>query len=265
MTALPTPRHPLLDPLWRATIKDVPYARAFVDLAGGGFENDHIALRTLARDGEGSGIAVFRGVFERLGWQVREHYVFADVHLRALYLAQPGLPRVFISELDVTALPAEAQRVLRAAPRDPPPPPLSMFTVAEFAALAAWFRAPPPPDRAAVDVVARHSQYGAWLLCFGRRVNHFTAVVDDVAAWQARMTAAGIPMKKDIEGDVIPAGGRGLRQTATAANDVDVVFADGTRAPRPYAYFEIAERKGGFDGFLAQQARQLFDQTQLPR
>jgi hypothetical protein len=98
-------------------------------------------------------------------------------------------------------------------------------------------------------------------MCFGRRVNHFTAAVDDVGAWQRRLRAAGVPMKADIEGTIIPPGGSGLRQTATAAADVDVGFDDGTRDSRPNANFEIAERKGGFDGFLAQQARQLFDQT----
>jgi hypothetical protein len=29
----------------------------------------------------------------------------------------------------------------------------------------------------------------------------------------------------------------------------------------PYAYFEFAQRQDGFDGFLGQQARQLFDMT----
>ena len=62
----------------------------------------------------------------------------------------------------------------------------------------------------------RESQYGAWLLLFGREVNHFTASVR---------------------------GGQG-----------------GTRE-WPYAYLEIAERQGGFDGFVTAQARQLFEMT----
>ena len=128
--------------------------------------------------------------------------------------------------------------------------------------MASWFSAPAQrPSRSDVEVVAQASQYGAWLLCFGRRVNHFTAVVDNVEHWQQTMLSAGLPMKRDIEGDPIAPGGVGLRQTATGAVDVDVVFRDGSVGKRPYAYFEIAERRGGFDGFLATQARQLFDQT----
>lgn len=251
---LPQPSHPLLDALWSSYVDDVPYARAFVGLAGGKFQNDHIALRTLARNGDGSGIATMAPVFERLGWTLKDSYVFPDVHLKAVYLAQPGLPRIFISELDPRALPADARMILLGAPKEPPAP-------SSPTTLPSWFAAPRPPSRAAVDVVAKASQYGAWLLCFGRRVNHFTAVVDDVAVWQEKMLAAGLPMKREIEGAPIPEGGAGLRQTATAAADVDVTFADGSRAKRPYAYFEIAERKGGFDGFLTAQARQLFDQT----
>ncbi|MDP2341325.1 MAG: DUF1338 family protein [Deltaproteobacteria bacterium] len=253
---LPTPSHPLLDHLWAGYIDDVPYARAFVELVGGTFENDHIALRSLAREGEGSGMKPLIRVFESRGWSVQEHYLFPDVHLRAVYLSQPGLPRVFVSELDANALPAAARDHLLAVPLDPEPPRISDERIAR------WFCAPSTrPNRAAVDVVAAASQYGAWLMCFGRRVNHFTAVVDDVAAWQQRLQDHGVPMKAEIEGDPIPPGGIGLRQTATAAAELEVTFDDGSVGKRPYAYFEIAERKGGFDGFLAQQARQLFDQT----
>lgn len=255
----PVPSHPLLDRLWDGYVADVPSVQRFVALYAARharpFENDHIALRTVARDGAGSGLAAFVPVFEGLGWTVRDAYVFDDVHLRALYLSHPGLPRVFVSELDVDALPDAVAAALRRAPADPPPP------VDDVEALAAWFAPPPPPPRADVELVAGASQYGAWCLCFGRRVNHFTAAVDDVQAWQERLLNDGVRMKVGIEGDPIPDDGVGLRQTATAAADVVVTFADGTTAPRPYAYFELAERHGGFDGFLASQARQLFDQT----
>lgn len=254
----PVPSHPLLDRLWDGYVRDVPHVGRFVELYGARhgqpFENDHIALRTVARAGAGSGLAIFVPVFERLGWVVRDAYVFDDVHLRAVYLSQAGLPRVFVSELDVDAMPEAVAAALRRAPPDPPPP-------ADVDALAAWFCAPPPPPRDDVESVALTSQYGAWCLCFGRRVNHFTAAVDDVQAWQERLLADGVPMKTGIEGAPIGPGGTGLRQTATAAADVDVAFADQTTAKKPYAYFEIAERHGGFDGFLASQARQLFDQT----
>ena len=261
--AVPKPSHPLLDRLWHGYVADVPVARRFTELCDGSFDNDHIALRSLARDGQGSGLAVFVPVFEQLGWRVVEDYTFPDVHLHAVYLAQRGLPRVFISELDVAALPADARNAVLRTPPDTAPDAAWTADSAktDFDALASWFMASPPPDRVDVELVARCSQYGAWVMCFGRRVNHFTATVDDVEAWHRRLRQAGVAMKPEIEGPVIAPGGCGLRQTATAAVNVIVEFSDGSRSPRPYAYFEIAERKGGFDGFLAGQARHLFDQT----
>jgi len=80
--------------------------------------------------------------------------------------------------------------------------------------------------------------------------------VDDVEQWQRRMKTAGIPMKEEIEGEPLA----GLRQTATRAAPRRVRLQERERE-WPYAYLEIAERNGGFDGFVAAQARQLFEMT----
>jgi hypothetical protein len=249
----PVPPHFLLDRLWSRYVEEVPHAATFARLAARGgarFENDHIALRSLARPG--SGIAMFARVFERLGWKAAGSYELPDVHLRAVHLARPGMPRVFLSELDLTALPADVRDVLLELPADRPPPD-------DDDELASWFAAPAgyAPAAADLDLVGRVSHYGAWLLCFGRKVNHFTAAVDDVNAWQRRLLDAGVAMKADIEG----APGAPLRQTATQACLVDVALKDGSRRAVPYAYFELASRAPGFDGFIAPQARQLFEMT----
>ena len=88
-------------------------------------------------------------------------------------------------------------------------------------------------------------------------MNHFTGSVDDVEAWQRRMLEAGVPMKSDIEG----APDSPLRQTATRAAPLALTLRDGRSREWPYAYFEIAQRAPGFDGFLGPQARALFDMT----
>ncbi|EPX58863.1 hypothetical protein D187_003578 [Cystobacter fuscus DSM 2262] len=239
----------LLDLLWERYAAEVPYARTFADLSGGRFRNDHIALRSLARSG--GGIALFVHVFERFGWKPAGKYSFPETHLTAIHMSHPeGLPRVFISELHAEKLSTEAQRLLAALPVDPPAP-------TSIEALADWFSAPPAPEESALLTLERESQYGAWLLAFGRKVNHFTGTVDDVEAWQRRMLEAGVPMKRDIEG----APGGDLRQTATHAAPVPVTLRDGRTRSWPYAYFEIAQRAPGFDGFLDSQARALFDMT----
>ncbi len=244
----PLPSHPLLDRLWARYVVDVPWAARFARLHEGPVHNDHIALRTLAAPGPG--IAGFATVFERQGWSLGGSYDFADVHLRAVYLKRDGFPRVFISELLSEHLPQDARRALADAAVVEPAPD-------DIDALAAWFCAPRAVSGARVDLLAKSSQYGAWLLAFGRKVNHFTAAVDDVELWQLKLLQAGVPMKRDIEG----APGGDLRQTATHAALCPVILDDGSVRTMPYAYFEIAERHRGFDGFLAPQARQLFEMT----
>jgi len=239
----------LLDLLWERYASEVPYARTFARLSGGRFHNDHIALRSLARPG--GGIALFARVFERFGWKPAGQYTFPDTHLSAIHMSHPeGLPRVFLSELHAERLSIDAQRLLSALPEDPPAP-------TALDALADWFRAPPAPEESALLTLEKESQYGAWLLAFGRKVNHFTGAVDDVEAWQRRMLEAGVPMKSDIEGEP----GSPLRQTATRAASVTLSLQEGHTRSWPYAYFEIAQRAPGFDGFLGPQARALFDMT----
>jgi hypothetical protein len=232
----------LLDPLWDAYAAHVPYARTFVELSGGNFKNDHVAFRSLKDKGGIEPIAAF---FERHGWQRRDSYDLADVHLDAIYLAKPGEPRVFISQLRSEELTPRAREILDRLP--------SPGTVTDVDS----FRAPPirVPETELLEL-ERESQYAAWLLLFGREVNHFTASVPDVALWQRRMSEAGIPMKEEIEGEI----GAGLRQTATKAAPRRVHLLERER-DWPYAYLEIAERNGGFDGFVAVQARQLFEMT----
>ena len=239
----------LLELLWDRYAAEVPYARTFVQLSGGSFRNDHVALRTLARPG--GGISTFERVFERLGWRRAGEYTFPETHLEAIYMAHPGgLPRVFISELKADELSPRAQQLLSTLPESPPAP-------ESTEELVGWFSAPPPPSEGALLELEKESQYGAWLLAFGRKVNHFTGSVDDVEAWQRKMSEAGVPMKADIEG----ARGTHLRQTATHAAPLPVVLQGGGTRPWPYAYFEIAQRSPGFDGFLGPQARALFDMT----
>ena len=228
----------LLDELWENYAAHVPYARTFVSLAGG-LRNDHVAFRSLKLDATAQ-------VFEGLGWRRAGTYDFPETHLNAIHLSKPGEPRIFVSELRTAELSDRARALLARLPVDPPP-----------RADPSWFTAPEVRfSEAELLELERESQYAAWLCLFGREVNHFTASVDDVTRWAARMREAGVPMKGEIEGEP----GAPLRQTATRAALRTVALDHGTRE-WPYAYLEIAERQPGFDGFVTAQARQLFDMT----
>ena len=229
----------MLDALWERYAAHVPYARTFVMLSGAELRNDHVAFRSLD-------LEPIARVFEGFGWKRAGRYDLPDAHLNAIHLSKAGQPRVFVSELRVGELSPRAREILAQLPREPP-----------FDGTPDWFRGPGlRPSESELLELERESQYGAWLLLFGREVNHFTASVPDVALWQQRMRDAGIPMKDEIEG----APGAPLRQTATKAALRRVRLRDVER-DWPYAYLEIAERNAGFDGFIDTQARQLFEMT----
>ena len=69
----------LLDSLWRNYRDRVSYVRDYeeiVETAGGTFENDHIAFRTLASQDPLIGIATLSRLFEALGYEPAGCYIF---------------------------------------------------------------------------------------------------------------------------------------------------------------------------------------------
>lgn len=284
----------LLDGLWAGYRDRVPYARAYERLireAGGTFRNDHVAFRTFALGVPSDGIFSVARPFEALGWITEGCYRFPDKKLSAVHLRHPnpGLPKVFVSELRVWELSPRARRIVRRSTRVRRTG-LSEDDLAGLASPAArspglrrrllgHFERPwPPPEEAAVRALDAESQYAAWTLLFGRRVNHFTASVDSqdspslsgIEATVAALRAKGVPMKATVEG----APGSKLRQSATEAATLAVESRARGRSSAlewPYAYFELAERGlakdaetgrlARFEGFLGGQAAQLFEMT----
>lgn len=289
----------LFDRLWDRYRQRVAYVRKYeevVHAAGASFVNDHIAFRTFGCQQPMTGIATLARIFEALGYQASGCYQFPDKLLSAIHLQHPNgnFPKLFVSELQVWAMESAARdtilksvhshrqpiseetlhklhRVadLSAADRDA----LLDRVVREFHDLP-WNL----PEKQDVVAINRISQYAAWVLVHGYNVNHFTSLINsqgvptlsDIDKTVAALSAAGVPMKTEIEGQV----GSKLRQTATEAVMIDVEVTDhGVQATMPwsYAYFELAERgeitdpdsgrRGRFEGFLGPQATQLFEMT----
>lgn len=291
----------VLDQLWHDYRQRVPYADTYARLVvqkGGRVANDHLAFRTFnaAVGAQPAGVEGIRRVFLPLGYEQAQTYDFPQMNLKAAHLEHPDedMPRIFISQLEVEALPAETQELIRTAVA----PAVEDWQVneemvgrlaaigqseAQDAALVEglvdFFRRPwPPPRRAAVLKVNEFSQYGAWTLLHGNSVNHFTAYINqqavtewpDIEVTIAALRDAGVPMKDNIEGE----RGSRLRQSSTRAaeGEFEVVEDDGTLGllPWTYAYYELAERgmvagPGGemklFTGFLGPQTPGLFEMT----
>ena len=287
----------LFDALWVEYRGRVSYVRKYEEVVaslGASFFNDHIAFRTLARQRPQVGIVTLSRLFESLGYVPANCYQFPDKHLRSIHYqhSNPKLPKLFITEMQTWKLSPDSQEVVAkalAAHVDP----FSDQDLTDLSNLEnvaadrrlmllgeakAWFSDPlwPVPTAGEIKAVNKESQFAAWVLVHGYRVNHFTALVnshgaaaiDDIEKTIAAMQKAGVPMKADIEG----ARGSKLRQTATEAVMTDAAAADGV-FPWTYAYFEIAERgaitdgetgrTGRFEGFLGPQATNLFEMTKV--
>ena len=105
----------LLEGLWRDFVRTTPQAsrvRELLVARGELVHHDHVALRTLAAPGLGMDAIARR--FEAEGFCPRERYRFDEAHLRARYGQHddPNAPKVFIVELDASALSVGAQAIL---------------------------------------------------------------------------------------------------------------------------------------------------------
>lgn len=289
--------------LWQAYRQRVPYAQVYEQMiqeAGGRVGNDHIALRSLRLEIEGSkgplnlGIHYLAPLVEALGYSFAGAYSFSDQHLYAHHYRHPEqealeLPKLFISELLVDELPDPVPQLIRQAVQSVSSSPEDILAQmswnspdlkAAVQQLQTCFRRPwSPPTRSIVESVNAASQYGAWILLHGYAVNHFTGYINrqqtpqypDIETTAQGLAARGVPMKATIEGD----RGSGLRQTATQAvrelvTVVDDASGEQMQIPWTYAYYEIAERgwvevgpgqREWFEGFLGPQASQLFEMT----
>ena len=289
----------LFDRLWEQYRQRIPYVQTYervVRAAGAAFVNDHIAFRTFAHQTPAAGIASLSRIFEALDYRPAGVYDFPDKHLNAVHYQHPHpkFPKLFISELKTWELSGRAQQVIGAALRSHREP-VSMSLLAELAQLdqangtaakldqlADYFQHLPwqVPEQEAVQSLNIESQYAAWVLVHGYNVNHFTSLVnshgvdslDDLEKTIRALAAAGVPMKKEIEGKP----GSKLRQSATEAATIDVdVLIQGQPGTMPwtYAYFELAERnlvtdaatgqQARFEGFLGPQATNLFEMTKV--
>lgn len=291
----------VFDALWDRYRSRVSYVQAYekmVAAAGATFFNDHIAFRTLAVQQPQTGIASVSRVFEALGYRAAGNYHFEDKQLSAIHFqhTNPLFPKLFISELKTWELPTAARQIIEQtlvnhrlafreellanlATLDSAPSNATenlLSEVVEYFHMLPW----QPPQEHDVVELNKASQYGAWTLVHGYNVNHFTSLVNshgvaalnDLEKTMAALTAAGVPVKSEIEGE----RGSKLRQSATEAVKIDVDVRDGESAatmPWTYAYFELAERneitdaatgkRVRFEGFLGPQATNLFEMTRL--
>ncbi|MEO8701184.1 MAG: DUF1338 domain-containing protein [Kofleriaceae bacterium] len=260
----------LLHHLWRDYVASTPQAERIHHLLGERGEilrNDHVALRTFGAPN--IGITALARSFEALGWRPRDHYRFADKHLRARYWqhADAALPKIFISELILAELSPAANAVIANLLAQLP---------AGFGDRAdlAYAGRPWQVTHADYQTLLGESEYAAWVAAFGFRVNHFTVDVGalstfpDLEALGAFLVEHGFTL--NASGGIVKGSPtERLEQTSTLADTATVAFADAT-VRIPSCYYEFARRyplPSGelFQGFVPASADKIFESTDVVR
>lgn len=229
-------------------------------------ENDHIAYRTIRH--EGLGISSLSSHFEKYGYQYVNEYFFKEKKLYAQHFKgpKPNSPKVFISEIILDDFSDKLKTLIKSAinkiPKDYFKDEKSLFSGAP------WGKVKHQDYLSIVD----ESEYAAWLLVFGFRVNHFTVNVNllknfkDLGSLNTFLKSKSISLNQ-AGGEIKGNPQEFLEQSSTLANKVKVQFLDG-EFEIPSCYYEFAKRypmPNGelFHGFIATSANKIFESTNL--
>jgi len=248
-------------------------------------ENDHIAFRTMGVPQ--LGIRSFERIFLHYGYAKREAYDFPAKKLDAYWYSppEPRLPRIFVSELRVRDLSAEAQRIITSYTDEVTHDPVDDLDLDDAASVDAFlhralWRLPTWTD---YQRLQEESEYAAWVIYNRYYLNHFTISVhnlpagyDTIADFNRFLQGHGVTLN-DSGGAIKQSPDGGLLQSSTVAEMIEAAFAGGERHPISGSYVEFAERRvlpqyqnlpreqlgrqHRRDGFEAGNADKIFEST----
>ncbi|MFN3190622.1 MAG: DUF1338 domain-containing protein [Aureliella sp.] len=217
-------------------------------------ENDHIAFRTMGV--RNLGIRSFEKIFLHYGYQRMDPYHFPAKKLDAFWYAPPEdhYPRIFISELRVDDLSAEAAEIIRSYTDEVTSDPVDGLDlnnggqVDEYLHRALW-RTPTLSD---YQRLAEESEYAAWVIYNRYYLNHFTISVHNlpspynhIESFNEFLESIDIRLN-DAGGKIKISPDKLLLQSSSVAEMVDAEFASdmGTVTEAiAGSYVEFAERK----------------------
>ncbi len=256
----------LFQTLWSDYLSVSPQAQRVSTLLkerGESIVNDHIALRTFAHDSVG--LDTMERAFVEAGYEPIESYEFEEKKLTACHYEHPvaNMPKVFISALLLEECSQGLRDIVDTLVAQVP---AGLEADWRFSASGRQWEI----DHKTYQTLLEESQYAAWVAAFGFRANHFTVAVNQLttvsslAQLNEVLVEEGFPLN-EIGGQIKGSPAVGLEQSSTMADEVDVVFTDGTFSI-PSCYYEFAYRhpmENGelFQGFVAGSATNLFAST----
>lgn len=218
----------------------------------GEIENDHIAFRTMGVPN--LGLASFEKIFMHYGYEKRDPFNFVEKKLSAYWYSPPAgenLPRIFASELRVSELSANAQRIIHKYTDTVTSDPADALDVDDADAVDRFLHQPlwQTPTLTDYQALLTESEYAAWVIYNRYYLNHFTISVHNlkpgyntVAGFVAFLESRGFRLNS-AGGTVKISPDGGLRQASTVARMIDAKFAGGDIFRIAGSYVEFAERR----------------------
>lgn len=253
--------------LWQDYISITPQAgqvKKLFEATDGEVINDHVAFRTFANTP--LKLDNLAPLILGMGYEVQDSYNFEAKKLRAQSFIHPDptVPKVFISELLTDQLSEGVQNILAkyTAQIQEQDLDLSVFWSARHWDMPSWEE---------YQAVMEESEYGAWLLAIGVRVNHFTVSVDLLTSTDCirevlqRVKDAGYAVNGS-GGEVKGTPETLLEQGSTMADRQSYTFASGDEHDIPTCFYEFAKRHPNaegvvYQGFIAANADKIFEST----
>jgi hypothetical protein len=214
-------------------------------------ENDHIAFRTMGV--AQLGIRSLEKIWLHCGYQRRDAYLFPEKKLDAFWYSPPDprYPRIFISELRVSDLSEEAQRIIKSYTDEVQVDPVGALNLDDGDAVGEFLHQPlwRTPSWEDYQRLAAESEYAAWVIYNRYYLNHFTisvhnlpAAVDTIPSFNDFVEAHGVVLN-DAGGKVKTSPDGLLRQSSTVAQMIPSSFAGGVVHEISGSYVEFAERR----------------------
>jgi len=257
--------------LWRDYVAIAPQVQDIASLfahRGDTVVNDHVAFRTVSD----SPIAQSRleRVLASLGYQPYDSFRFEQKKLNAKAyqnLNEPAAPKIFLSELQLSEVPVHIARILSKFIQQIP-------TNLELEPSLFW-RGPlwQAPTLEEYKVLSEFSEYAAWLITMGLRVNHFTVSVNQLKSCvsltdvNALLLAEGFQLNS-VGGLIKGSPQLMLEQSSTLADRKLFHFSSGEQQAIPTCFYEFALRYPMADGklynsFIEGNADKIFESTNL--
>lgn len=280
-------RNPTYDNVVSELKKNNVFAPSFESRDATTLPNDHMALRTLHMPSHGLGLPYLDRFFQQMCYLPRDEYVFPEKKLRARWYAPSSylhryecgtcLPRIFISELCVDQLSLQSQSIFQRY-------------VARQSAIARFLDEQELSDKqkstaeaiAAIDeqlyqkvptwqdykVLQQETEYGAWTLLNGHRINHCTIATSlfrhPFEKLRLFVPYAEQQMGVKFIGSVQESADGKLLQISTEPEQGVFLFADKEEPTTITGSFvEMIERRR--DGFEAKNADKIFETTNQNR